>query len=159
LQKANVDATLRYERLLRAIENNGSSTEDQFLKLEISTSNSEASESNSQQYAVVDKNGMAISGQSWNYDLVLKLETISKLINEVEETQTDIAQVTEHSGIWESSVGTSDHHFRHTSITRHSQMPGVERVRGYTTQHHPIGHKYEIDTLIRGAKLNKSGLE
>jgi hypothetical protein len=133
LQKANVDAALRYQRLLGAIEGNGSSIEDQFSKLETSTLYSEPSESNSQQYAVVDKNGIMISTQSLSNDLALKLQTISQLIGEVEDTQSSITLVTEHSGIWETFVGTGDHYFRHTAITRHPQMPGVERVRGFTT--------------------------
>jgi hypothetical protein len=159
LQQANVDATLRYQRLLKAVENSGSITGDLFSKLEISTTNSEASESNYQQYTVVDKNGMNISGQPLSKDLVLKLETISQLINEVEETQRDIAQVTGDSGIWERFDGTGDHHFRHTAITRHPQIPGVVRARDITTQQDPIGHKYEIVTRIIGAKLRKIGLE
>jgi len=149
---------VRYRRLLRAIESNGSSIEYQFSRLETSTLYSEASESNSQQYAVVDKNGMMISAQSLGNDLAQKLETISQLINEVEDTQSNITQITEHPGIWETFVGTGGHHFRHTAITRHPQMPGVERVRGFTTQQHPMGPKYETDTHMRGGKLSKLGL-
>jgi hypothetical protein len=159
LQQAKVDATLRYEGLLSAIKNPGSITGDLFSKLEIATTNSEAFESNNQQYAVVDKNGMNISGQPLSKDLVMKLETISQLINKVEETQRDIALVTEDSGIWERFDGTGDHHFRHTAITRHPQIPRVVRVRDITTQQDPIGHKYEIVTRIIGAKLRKVGLE
>jgi hypothetical protein len=173
LRKAKVAATQRYHKL---IASDGSSTEDSLSKLEISTSNSEVSASNSQQYTVVDKNGMEISGQPWTNYLVLKLETISQLITEVEETQNDIApyiahatQATDHSGIWEKSLGTDDRHYRHTAITRHPQASGTERVRGHTThphpipQHathqHPIRHEYEMDTRIRGFKLSKLGLE
>jgi hypothetical protein len=159
LQKANDDATLRYQGLLKAIESNGISIGDQFSKLGISTSNTEVSQGSNRKYAVVDKDGIVISGESLPNDLALKLEAISQLINEVEETQSHIAQVTEHSDIWETLVGTNNPHFRHTVITKHPQMPGIERVRGLTSHQHPIGYKYEIDPYIRGATLNKLGLE
>jgi hypothetical protein len=159
LQKANDDAALRYQGLLKAIESNGISIVDQFSKLGISTSNTEVSQGSSQKYAVVDKNGIIISGESLPNDLALKLEAISQLINEVEETQSHIAEVTEHSDIWETLVGTGNPHFRHTVITKHPQMPGIERARGHTSNQHPIGYRYEIDSYIRGAALSKLGLK
>jgi hypothetical protein len=155
LKQANDDATQRHNELLTAIDP-ASRVEDYISNFEISTSNSGASESSSQSYAVVDKTGAIISEEGRNDDLALKSAKITRLINEIEETQKEIAEVIDHSGIWEKFVGTNEHHhFRHTKISTHPKMPGIESVRSLASEQYPIEHQYEINVLVRGAKLTK----
>jgi hypothetical protein len=132
LHHANINTAKQYEKLLSAVENTGSIMIDQFSQLSVSATNILGSGSKTQPYVIVDKNGMSISGRLANSDLALKIETLSRLIDEVEETQADIARTTANSGIWERCDGTGAHHFRHTEITRHPQMPGLTQMSDTT---------------------------
>jgi hypothetical protein len=160
LHQANVNAAKQYEKLLSAMENTGSTMIDQFSIFSVSTTNTLGSESKSQPYVVVDKYGMGISGRLANGDLALKIENLSRLIDEVEETQADIARTTENSGIWERCDRTGDHHFRHTEITRHPQMPGmgmVEGVRGAASQHYAIADTFKINPFTGQSEVPTLG--
>lgn len=154
MKKAEENANQQYEELRGAIANIGSIADDKFSKFEISSSNTEVSENGNQQYNVVDQNRLLTQERYRNSDLSFKLETISKLIDDIEDAQKYIARVTDHSdiwesGIWESFAGIGDIHFRHTKITRHPEMPGMERVRDTMSQPHQSSQEYEISIPLQ----------
>ncbi len=154
LQQANEDATLRYEKLLTAVENPGSRVQDYISSLDISSCTTEVSGSNSQSYAVVDKSGAVI----WcrNNELAFKFETITRIINDIEQAQTEIADVTASSGIWEISVGAGEQrHFRLTEITTYPKTRMIEQVRSLKSQQHPVEHKYGTSAIIMGFELTE----
>jgi hypothetical protein len=143
LEQASKDAERRYQELLSAIGNPINKVQDYLPSPEISTSNSEASGSTRQSYAIVDKTGAIISEKSCDNDEILKLENISRLISEIEDTQNAIAEGIWDRGIWEvSSVKGEPNHYRHTEIKRQPKMHGIDGTRSITSTQHVIEHRY-----------------
>jgi succinyl-CoA synthetase beta subunit len=97
LQKANVEATEKYEKLLRAIEHTRSSTNGQSSNTKASSAqeenfNSQSSTSGtSRSYMIIGENGMEIEELQHDNALRIKLQSISSLINQFEETQQRLA--------------------------------------------------------------------
>jgi hypothetical protein len=71
-----------------------------------------------------------IAGRRLDNELAHKLEKISQLIGEVEETQEAIVLTAEKPSISARFTGTDSHHFRHTEITKPLETPVVDRIRG-----------------------------
>ncbi len=128
LQQANVDATLRYEKLLLAIEHGST------------TGNDASTEAPPPAYIIVDENGIDLTQTKDLFrkdELLSKLKKVSTLIDEVDRAQADIMEVTRRHGIWEMSLTNNGHgscHFRHTNISKHDRLPEFrvsdERIEG-----------------------------
>jgi hypothetical protein len=73
---------------------------------------------------------MRIAGGRLDDELAHKMEEISQLIGEVEETQEAIVLIAEQPSISARFTGTGSHHFRHTEITKPLETPVVDRIRG-----------------------------
>jgi hypothetical protein len=70
------------------------------------------------------------AGRWLDNELAYRLERISQLIGEVEETQEAIVLIAEQPSISARFTGTGSHHFRHTEITKPLETPAVDRIRG-----------------------------
>jgi hypothetical protein len=128
LQQANVDATRRYENLLRAIETSSSGAEQSASSSEIPEAFSNADKHST--YVLVDEDGLELVGRSGlfeNKELMIKIKKISNLIDEVEKVQEDIRKATNQAGIWEmavkSDLPTENRHFRYTNVSKHLDLP------------------------------------
>jgi hypothetical protein len=76
---------------------------------------------------VIDENGMEIEELQHDNALRIKLQSISSLINQVEETQAEIGRFTNESRIWETFIESGNHHYRCTTIMKFQKIRGVNK--------------------------------
>jgi hypothetical protein len=133
LQKANVDATRRYENLLRAIESSSSGAEQSASYSETPEASSNSDKHST--YVLVDEDGRELLGRRSlfeNEEIITKIKKISNLIDEVEKVQEDIRKATNQAGIWEmvikTDLPTENRHFRYTSVSKHLDLPNSGNI-------------------------------